>query len=59
MLNAVAHKDYSSKVPTQISVYVHKIIFWNERERDTKQRVSCQRCRRNVEENVGESTGID
>lgn len=30
LLNAVAHKDYSSGVPIQISVYEHKILFWNE-----------------------------
>lgn len=30
LLNAIAHKDYSSGVPIQISVYEHKIIFWNE-----------------------------
>mgnify|MGYP006428575771 CR=1 FL=1 len=32
LLNAVAHKDYSSGLPIQISVYDHKIIFWNEGE---------------------------
>lgn len=30
LLNAIAHKDYSSGVPIQISVYRDKIIFWNE-----------------------------
>lgn len=30
LLNAIAHKDYSSGIPIQISVYNHKIIFWNE-----------------------------
>lgn len=30
LLNAIAHKDYSSGIPIQISVYVDKIIFWNE-----------------------------
>jgi len=30
LLNAVSHKDYSSGVPIQISVYNDKIIFWNE-----------------------------
>lgn len=29
LLNAVAHKDYSSGNPIQISVYDNKIIFWN------------------------------
>lgn len=29
LLNALAHKDYSSGVPIQISVYNDKIIFWN------------------------------
>ncbi|HFA50374.1 MAG TPA: HTH domain-containing protein [Bacteroidetes bacterium] len=29
LLNAVAHKDYSSGNPIQISVYENKIIFWN------------------------------
>jgi len=29
LLNAVAHKDYSSGVPIQISVYDDKIMFWN------------------------------
>lgn len=29
LLNAIAHKDYSSGVPIQISVYEDKIIFWN------------------------------
>ncbi|UJH90111.1 putative DNA binding domain-containing protein [Antarcticibacterium sp. 1MA-6-2] len=30
LLNAIAHKDYSSGIPIQISVYRDKIIFWNE-----------------------------
>ncbi|WP_405570210.1 ATP-binding protein [Winogradskyella sp. Asnod2-B02-A] len=30
LLNAIAHKDYSSGIPIQISVYNNKIIFWNE-----------------------------
>lgn len=30
LLNAIAHKDYGSGVPVQISVYEHKILFWNE-----------------------------
>jgi ATP-dependent DNA helicase RecG len=30
LLNALAHKDYSSGNPIQISVYENKIIFWNE-----------------------------
>lgn len=30
LLNAIAHKDYSSGIPIQISVYANKIIFWNE-----------------------------
>ena len=30
LLNSVAHKDYSSANPIQISVYSDKIIFWNE-----------------------------
>jgi ATP-dependent DNA helicase RecG len=29
LLNAVAHKDYSSGVPIQIRVYQNKILFWN------------------------------
>lgn len=29
LLNAVVHKDYSSGIPIQISVYEDKIIFWN------------------------------
>jgi ATP-dependent DNA helicase RecG len=29
LLNAVTHKDYSSGVPIQISVYEDKIYFWN------------------------------
>lgn len=30
LLNAVCHKDYSGGVPIQISVYIDKLIFWNE-----------------------------
>jgi ATP-dependent DNA helicase RecG len=30
LYNAIAHKDYSSGIPIQISVYPNKIIFWNE-----------------------------
>lgn len=30
LYNAIAHKDYSSSIPIQISVYPNKIIFWNE-----------------------------
>lgn len=30
VMNAIAHKDYSSGIPIQISVYKDKIIFWNE-----------------------------
>jgi ATP-dependent DNA helicase RecG len=30
LLNAVAHKDYSSGIPIQISVYKDKIMFWND-----------------------------
>ena len=30
LLNAIAHKDYSRGVPIQISVYIDKIIIWNE-----------------------------
>lgn len=29
LLNAVMHKDYSSGIPIQISVYAHQIVFWN------------------------------
>ena len=29
LLNAVVHKDYSSGIPIQISVYEDKIVFWN------------------------------
>jgi ATP-dependent DNA helicase RecG len=32
LLNAVIHKDYSSGVPIQISVYEDKILFWNNGE---------------------------
>jgi len=30
LLNAIAHKDYSSGSPIQISVYENKIMFWND-----------------------------
>jgi len=30
VMNAIAHKDYSSGIPIQISVYNNRIIFWNE-----------------------------
>lgn len=29
LLNAVMHKDYSSGIPIQISVYAHRIVLWN------------------------------
>ena len=29
LLNAVVHKDYSSGIPLQISVYEHQIVLWN------------------------------
>ena len=29
LLNAVAHKDYSSGAPIQISVYDNRVLFWN------------------------------
>ena len=29
LLNAIAHKDYASGVPIQISVYADRIVFWN------------------------------
>jgi ATP-dependent DNA helicase RecG len=29
LLNAVVHKDYSSAIPIQISVYEHQIVVWN------------------------------
>jgi ATP-dependent DNA helicase RecG len=32
LLNAVVHKDYSSGIPVQISVYEHQIVFWNPGE---------------------------
>lgn len=28
--NCIAHKDYSSGIPIQISVYPEKMVFWNE-----------------------------
>ena len=30
LLNAIAHKDYASGNPVQISVYADKVSFWNE-----------------------------
>ncbi len=30
LLNAISHKDYSSGVPIQISVYKDKIMLWND-----------------------------
>ena len=30
LLNAIVHKDYSSGIPIQISVYSDTILFWNE-----------------------------
>ncbi len=30
LYNSKAHKDYSSGIPRQISVYPEKIIFWND-----------------------------
>jgi len=29
LLNAIAHRDYASGVPIQISVYPDRIVFWN------------------------------
>ena len=29
LLNSVAHKDYGSGIPVQISVYPDRIVFWN------------------------------
>jgi ATP-dependent DNA helicase RecG len=29
LLNAVVHKDYSSGIPIQISVYEDRVVFWN------------------------------
>ena len=29
LLNAVVHKDYRAAIPTQISVYEDRIVFWN------------------------------
>ena len=29
LLNAIAHKDYASSAPVQISVYDDRIVFWN------------------------------
>lgn len=36
LLNAVAHKDYSSGAPVQISVYPDRIVFWNAGELPTQ-----------------------
>jgi len=30
ILNSIAHKDYSSANPIQLSVYRDKIIFWEK-----------------------------
>lgn len=30
LYNAIAHKDYSSGIPIQISIYPDRMIFWNE-----------------------------
>lgn len=30
LYNAIAHNDYSSGIPIQISIYPNKMIFWNE-----------------------------
>ncbi len=30
LYNAITHKDYSSGIPIQISIYPNKMIFWNE-----------------------------
>ncbi|WOC52215.1 putative transcriptional regulator [Bergeyella porcorum] len=32
VLNAIIHKDYSSGIPIQISVYDNKLMIWNEGE---------------------------
>lgn len=32
ILNAIAHKDYNSTTPIQISVYENKMIIWNQGE---------------------------
>jgi len=29
VINAIAHKEYGAAIPTQISVYDHKLIIWN------------------------------
>lgn len=29
VINAITHKDYGAAIPTQISVYDHKLIIWN------------------------------
>jgi len=29
LLNALAHKDYGSAIPIQVSVYDHQIVIWN------------------------------
>ena len=30
LLNALAHKDYSSGSPVQVSVYADRLVFWND-----------------------------
>lgn len=30
LLNSIVHKDYSSHIPIQISVYANKLVIWNE-----------------------------
>ena len=40
LLNAIVHKDYSSGIPIQISVYEHQIVFWNAGELPEKWDVS-------------------
>ena len=32
LLNAIAHKDYTSTTPIQVSVYENKMIIWNQGE---------------------------
>lgn len=32
LLNAIAHKDYASGIPIQISVYEDRLLFWNNGE---------------------------
>ncbi len=36
LLNAVVHKDYSSGIPIQISVYDERIVMWNPGELSEK-----------------------